>query len=369
MNMKTNKTLVLSSNDVQEIVRQKGLNEVMDALIERLTNALEKFNPSKTIIPIRAGFNYKKPSVGLVEWMPLYEKGKDVVIKVVGYHPDNPTAQGLPTILSTISSYDTSTGHLHGLMDGVLPTALRTGASSAVASRLLAHPDSSTLGLIGCGAQSITQLHALSRVFNFKKVLLYDKDASAMMSFRQRCAALHLEIEIIPSSIEEIIQTADIVSTATSIDVGEGPLFKPMATQAHLHINAVGSDFPGKTELPLEHLQNSFVCPDFRSQAVIEGECQQLQAKDIDADWIQVLQDKEKYAFVRQELSVFDSTGWALEDQTVMQLFLEYAEELRLGQLIEIENISEDAKNPYAFMQEIPIEILTLREVIYKHKE
>ena len=101
--------------------------------------------------------------------MPIYKKGAEVVIKVVGYHPKNPKNFNLPTILSSISSYDTKTGHLMGIADGVLLTALRTGAASAVASELLAKPESTTLGLIGCGAQSITQLHALSRYSNLKR--------------------------------------------------------------------------------------------------------------------------------------------------------------------------------------------------------
>ena len=146
-------TLVLTSSDVQEIVRQRGLDAIMHTLIERLDAAMQGFNPEQTSIPVRSGFNYMEPQMGLIEWMPLYEKGENVVMKVVGYHPHNPLQYNVPTIVSTISSYDTATGHLQGIMDGVLLTALRTGAASAVASKYLAHPQSGTLGLIGCGAQ------------------------------------------------------------------------------------------------------------------------------------------------------------------------------------------------------------------------
>ncbi len=365
----TNKTLVLSSEDVQEIVRKKGLDEVMDALIERLTAAVSSFNPDKTDIPARSGFNYESPKVGLIEWMPLYNKGKDVVIKVVGYHPENPAKEGLPTIVSTVSSYDTSTGHLKGIIDGVLPTALRTGASSALASRLLARPDASILGLIGCGAQSITQLHALSRVFNIKKVLIYDIDENTIKSFDTRRLSFLPDVDIVAASIGDILENSDIICTATSIDVGAGPLFNGQATKPHLHINAVGSDFPGKIEIPVEHLRKSFVCPDFLSQAVIEGECQQLQKHEIGADWVVISKTPSQYKHVKDKLSVFDSTGWALEDQVVMDLFLEYAQELELGQYIQIESMSEDAKNPYAFLQAMPEEILVLKEIIYNQKK
>ena len=170
--MKKNKTLVLSADNVNTIVRKYGLNELMDMLIQKTTAAIEKFDTKHIDIPIRSGFNYDGENLGLIEMMPVHVKGSEVIIKVVGYHPSNPINYQLPTILSSISSYDTETGHLKAIADGVLLTALRTGAASAIATKRLATSDSSILGLIGCGAQAITQLHALSRLFEIKKVSL-----------------------------------------------------------------------------------------------------------------------------------------------------------------------------------------------------
>ncbi|MEO9892390.1 ornithine cyclodeaminase family protein [Aurantibacter sp.] len=343
------KTLVLSGDNVNTIVDRFGLNNLMDRLIDELNQAIKVFDIDTTKIPIRSGFNYDNDNPGLVEWMPLYKKDEEVVIKVVGYHPKNPFKHSLPTILSTISSYDTATGHLKGLVDGVLLTALRTGATSAVASKYLAQPDSSVLGLIGCGAQSITQLHALSRVFDLKKVLIYDVDSKATASFRDRSEMLDLSIEIIETSLEQIMERSDIVCTATSIDVGQGPLFNNLELKPNIHINAVGSDFPGKTELPLNLLKNSIVVPDFLKQAVVEGECQQLVANDIGPDLIDLIQNQKNYELAKDSTTVFDSTGWALEDQVVMDLFLELAQKFGIGFELDIENTSADAKNPYHF--------------------
>lgn len=117
-------------------------------------------------------------------------KGEKFFIKVVGYHPSNPSKFNLPTIISTISEYDTNSGHLCAVIDGVLATAIRTGAASAVASKLMAHPESSTLGLIGCGTQAVTQLQALSLCFKIERVLIYDIDPNALSSFEKRCSAL-----------------------------------------------------------------------------------------------------------------------------------------------------------------------------------
>ena len=340
-------TLLLSATDVNSIMNTYGMNRLMDDLTFRIIKEFENFNPKETIIPIRSGFNYTSDTPGLIEWMPVYKRGEEVVIKVVGYHPKNPDKFNLPTILSTISSYDTKTGHLKGLVDGVLLTALRTGAASAVATKYLGHPKSSVLGLVGCGAQSITQLHAISRLFPIKKVLIFDTDIESVRSFKSRSEILNLEVEIIHSNIASILRDSDIVCTATSIAVGEGPLFEGYETKPHLHINAIGSDFPGKIELPIKLLRESFVCPDFTKQAKIEGECQQLTDDEIGSDLVEVIQNYDEYKHLKHKLTVFDSTGLALEDQVVMDLFLDLANEFKIGIDISLENISSDVKNPY----------------------
>ena len=354
MSANKNKTLVLTSSDIQEILRHFGVDWTMITLVERLEIAINNYNPQKSIIPIRSGFHYQKPEPGLIEWMPLYnqdDQGGKVLIKVVGYHPSNPSKLDLPTIVSTISEYDTNSGHLSALIDGVLATAIRTGAASAVASKLMAKPTSSILGLIGCGTQSITQLHAIALLFKIERVLFYDINPNTSSSFEKRCSALNLDIEFVSTDIEEIVKSSDILCTATSIDIGGGPLFSNIETKPHLHINAVGSDFPGKVEIPLELLQKCFVCPDFIEQAIVEGECQQLQKKDIGAGLVEVVQNPGQYAYLQNERTVFDSTGWALEDKVVMDLFLDCASQLGLGQELEIEHRPIDTKNPYDFLK------------------
>ncbi len=348
--MEKAKTLVLSSNCVNQIVQTFGLNNIMDTLIDYTTAAIKKYNSDLVEVPTRFGFNYETRNPGLIEMMPAHVKEKEVAIKVVGYHPKNPQLYNLPTILSTISSYCTATGHLKGVADGVLLTSLRTGAASAIVTKILAKSDSSTLGLIGCGAQAVTQLHAISRVAPIQKVLIYDIDTNTIDSFVERSAMLGIEVVIIRSSIQEIISTSDIVCTATSIDINEGPLFDNIKPLPHLHINAVGSDFPGKTELPLSLLKNSIVCPDFLEQAKKEGECQQLEDSEIGPDIISLVKNSNNYIGNQLKTTVFDSTGWALEDQIVVNLFFELAKKYNLGEEIALENISEDAKSPYNFM-------------------
>lgn len=346
-------TFLLTGECLQQIVRIVGINKIMDELIEKMYHSFINFKEDKSIMLTRSGFNYREPKEGLIEWMPIRDISKDkVTVKVVGYHPHNPIEQNLPTIISTISQYNTSTGHLQAIIDGVLTTSLRTGAASAIASKLMARQKSNVLGLIGCGAQAVTQLHALSRIFDFDSVIYFDIDTSVQNSFQSRTEVLGLNMMYAPSTIQEIVESSDILCTATSIPINEGPLFQYKNSKKWMHINAVGSDFPGKIELPKSLLEKSYVCPDFTEQAIVEGECQQLSPDQIGEDLITCLQNEKQFQSLKEDLTVFDSTGMALQDQIVAELFLDYAEQLQLGQYIHLENTKTDVQNPYSFIEQ-----------------
>lgn len=343
-------TLILTSEDVHRAVRHVGLNALMDVLIERLTEAFAEFDAEDTVIPERSGFAYTHPAEGLLEWMPCMRTGERAVVKLVGYHPSNARTNGLPTIVSTVSAYDTSSGHLQCLMDATLLTALRTGATSAVATRILAVPHAETLGLIGAGAQSVTQLHALTRVLPIRQVRFFDEDPATAASFAERVATFAADLDVEATSVDAILACSDVICTATSVGVGQGPVFDGTALRPWCHINAIGSDFHGKVELPLPLLERSLVFPDFRQQAIAEGECQQLDPAAIGPSLPELVRNADRYKQARDRLTVFDSTGWALEDQVAMELFVEVADHLRLGMRLPIEAIAGDAMNPYAFL-------------------
>ncbi|MEO0432448.1 MAG: ornithine cyclodeaminase family protein [Cyanobacteria bacterium J06656_5] len=344
-------TLVLSVEDIRLIVEHVGLDALMDEMIARLTQAFEQFDSTKTVVPVRTGFSYDHPHVGLVEWMPLFEKHRQIVVKAVGYHPQNPSLYSLPTVLSTVSAYDPASGHLVAVIDGTFLTALRTGAASAIATQHLASHSSQILGLIGAGAQAVTQLHGLSRCFDLTQVLIFDSDGAVSQSFSERVACLGLEhLAIRQAEIADIVATADILCTATSVNVDNGPVFPDQDLKPWLHVNAVGADFPGKFEVPLSLLDRSFVCPDFRDQAIREGECQQFKdLTKIGAELSNVVKNPDQYRHHQQQPTVFDSTGFALEDQVAMNMLLDYATELDIGTLVELESAAA-AKNPYSFV-------------------
>nr|AWI62625.1 lysine cyclodeaminase [Cystobacter sp.] len=347
-------TLLISAADLAQIVRHVGVDRLMHQLIERLMQSLLHYDPRSIEVRKRDGFAYQTPHPGVLEWMPVMRRGESSVIKVVGYNPHNPTLHGAPTIVSTISLYDIATGHLRLLMDGVFPTAMRTGAASAVASRLLARQDAEVLGIVGCGAQAVTQLHALSLVFPLRRVLAFDIDPAVSATYARRCGFVPLPIELVPLQVLEA--EADILCTATSVPVGGGPVIRGEQLKEWIHINAVGSDLPGKTELPLSLLERSLVCPDYLEQALVEGECQQLKHRPsrIGPSLVELVQGPKRDESIRHSPTVFDSTGFALEDQVALELFLEYAQELRLGRRVELEGGTTDVRNPYALPGLLP---------------
>lgn len=342
-------TLLLTSDDVRTIAARVGLDALMDEVVDALETVFRDFDETLFEIPQRSGFEYAEPETGLLEWMPAMRVGAGITVKLVGYHPGNPELRRLPTILSTALVFESGSGHLDAIVDATYATAVRTGAASAVASRVLAVPQAEVLGLIGCGAQAITQLHALTRTFPIVRVLAFDTDPRAVASLRQRAEAFDLPADIViePAAPAAILNEADILCTQTSVAIGGGPVLAAGPTKPHLHVNAVGSDFPGKTELPGELLESSLVCPDFRAQAVREGECQVLSEDALGPDLPELVRFAARYESARARHTVFDSTGWALEDHVVIDVLLGHARTLGLGQDVAIETLSADPANPY----------------------
>jgi len=345
------KTILLSRKEIAQMVGSIGLDRLMDESIESLASACHQYKSSAYSVPVRSGFSYNGDNGrGLLEWMPVLRYDDRVLVKLVGYHPKNPQQFGLPTVLSTVIMFDTRDGHPISIIDGTFLTSLRTGAASAVASSVLALPQSRVIGLIGAGAQAVTQLHALSRGFDFERILINDTDMSACNSFTGRAAYAGVKLPVEVCSIDDVMNRSDIVCTATSIDIGCGPLFEDMKLQDHIHINAVGSDFPGKVELPQSLVKRSLVCPDFLDQALQEGECQQLAPEEIGPELPVLIKQRDSFTRYQHSPTVFDSTGWALEDLIVAEIITSLAAEAGCGTSVDMQCVSKDPKNPYEFV-------------------
>ncbi|AXG83131.1 ornithine cyclodeaminase family protein [Streptomyces paludis] len=328
------------------MLRKVGRDAFMDEMMERLSDGFRALGEGRLATsPARSGFVRESNGTGVLEWMPHHAPGDSATLKVVGYTPSNAATSALPTIIGTVSRYDDATGRLTALADAVVLTALRTGAASALASSVLARRDSRVVGLIGTGAQAVSQLHALSRVFDIERVLVHDIDRDNADSFLIRSKFLGLDVRTAPP--ETIAAQADIICTATTTEVGAEPVFPDRDMLGHVHVNAIGADLPGKTELPVELLRRALVCPDHREQAVKEGECQRLAPEEIGPELATLIAEPERAEAARDTPTVFDSTGFALEDHIALDVLLGFAAQLGLGTAIEVEYHPSDALNPY----------------------
>lgn len=340
-------TLLISPADMSAILEAVGRDTLMDRVIERLDAGFAAIGRGERhSSPPRGGFERAEPTRGVTEWMPHREAGDTVTIKVVSYSPRNPEKYGLPTILGAVARFDDTTGSLTSLMDGALLTSVRTGAASAVASRLLAPADTSTVGIVGAGCQAVTQVHALTRIFPVERVLVWDTNLAHASSFAARVAFLDVDVHV--AEPEHIMAESDIVCTATSVEAHAGPVLPDLRSRPDLHVNAVGADVVGKTELPAELVRRSFVAADHPEQALREGESQHLVADELGAPLADLCASPARAAWPRQGLTIFDSTGVAFEDHLVAEVILEAAAVLGLGTRFSVEHHPTNALDPYA---------------------
>ncbi|HUS44212.1 MAG TPA: ornithine cyclodeaminase family protein [Ilumatobacteraceae bacterium] len=342
------KTRILAGADMTRLLEVVGLHEFMDLMIERLRARFLDHSADAVEVRPRDGFRYEKPDLGLIEWMPTHETGGPVVVKMVGYHPANPVQRALPSVIATSSMWDTESGHLVALADATLLTAVRTGAASALATELLARRGPIAVGLVGLGAQAVTQLHAISRVCDVDHVIGFDNDPDVAATFSQRAGFLGLDISVSGSDrAATILGEVDVLCTCTSVDIGAGPVIADCETRDWLHVNAVGADFPGKLELPSAFVNRSFVVPDTLEQCVLEGECQQVSSDRIGPTLSELVQRADEHVERRDQLTVFDSTGWAVEDDVALRLAVELASAHGAGSQIELERLPRDPYDPY----------------------
>ena len=339
-------TLLLDVDDLAHVLDDVGLDVFMDQLIDRLRQDIGGFDPAVVETQVRKGFNYSEPETGLVEWMPTMIAGDVVAVKTVGYHPANPIRRGLPSVLASTALYDTSTGGLVALSEATLLTALRTGAASAVVTAAVTANKPIRLGVVGCGAQAVSQIHAISRVRPIDSIIVTDIDPSVAATLGDRLPlGIPLPEVHDSASFNGLVGSLDVLVTATSVPQGAGPVVDLSGAGDHLHINAVGADFPGKRELPIDYVRAAVVIADDVEQCLIEGESQGLSRVELGPDMVEVL--GRDWEALHGQQTIFDSTGWAYEDLIVSTLFMAHAVRLDRGRVVELQRAPKDPFDPY----------------------
>jgi ornithine cyclodeaminase len=252
---------------------------------------------------------------GVIELMPTSD-GTLYGFKYVNGHPKN-TRNGRQTVTAFGVLSDVGNGYPMLLTEMTILTALRTAATSAVAAKYLARPNARTMAIIGNGAQSEFQARAFKSLLGIDKLRLYDIDAAAIHKCAQNLAGLGFTIGEC-SSVEEAVEGADIITTVTA-DKQYATILSDNHVGPGVHINAVGGDCPGKTELSKDILLRSDIFVEYPPQTRIEGEIQQLPAEHPVIELWQVMTGETEGRRSADQITLFDSVGFAIEDFSALR--------------------------------------------------
>lgn len=315
-------------SDIEQLVGSLGAGEFMArlaAVIEADYRRWGEFEKSARLA--------SHSSVGVIELMPTSD-GRLYSFKYVNGHPKN-TAAGLLTVTAFGVLADVDTGYPLLLSELTLTTALRTAAMSALAARWMARPDSRVMALIGNGAQSEFQAIAFHRMLDIREFRLFDVDplATAKLERNLRAMAELKDLSIVrAASASEACRGADIVTTVTADKRNAVILTPPMITPG-MHVNAVGGDCPGKTELHPDvlRMQGIRVVVEYEPQSRIEGEIQQVGADYPVTEFSAIVSGLAPGRVAPTEITIFDSVGFALEDYSALRFLHGLLQEARAG--------------------------------------
>lgn len=249
-------------------------------------------------------------SEGVIELMPTSD-GEIYSFKYVNGHPSN-TARGLQTVAAFGLIARVDNGYPLMLTEMTLLTALRTAATSAMAARHLAPRNSRILAMIGNGAQAEFQALAMKAVIGIEEVRLYDIDPAATEKAARNLGNSGLRI-VRCASAQDAIEGAQIITTCTA-DKAYATILTDNMVGAGIHINAIGGDCPGKTELHKDILKRASTFVEFEPQTRIEGEIQQMDASYPITELWRVLQGDAEGRSDARQITLFDSVGFAVED-------------------------------------------------------
>ncbi len=315
-------TILLTEREVRELV---GMEEAINAVEE----AFRLHGFSKYQMPAKV---YLYFDTGDLRAMPAEIMGY-AGVKWVNSHPDNP-ARGLPTVMALLILNDPANGFPLAVMDATYLTSLRTGAAGGVAAKYLAKKDSKVVGFIGCGKQAMFQLEAIRLVFDIEKVLGYDISGDAIRRFSKFCS--ERGIDFAETDAKNACKCDILVTTTPS----RQPVVSGRWIGEGVHINAIGADAPGKQELDIEILLRSKIIVDDIEQALHGGEINvavskgMLHRSDIFATLGEVVAKLKPGRESDAEITIFDSTGLAIQDIAVAKMAYEKAVKEGVGKRI-----------------------------------
>ena len=333
-------TTLLSTQDIARIVAAHGLPQVLRSLLSAIETDFRRWPEFDKVARVAS-----HSSTGVIELMPVADASQ-YSFKYVNGHPGN-ASQGLPTVMAFGVLADVATGKPTHVSELTITTAMRTAATSVMAARALARPGARTMALVGNGAQSEFQALAFHHLLGIDTLRLFDTDTAATAKLVRNLRHLPGLRVTVCTSTADAVRGADIVTTVTA-DKRNAVILSPAMLAPGMHINAVGGDCPGKTELHPGVLEAARVFVEYEPQTRIEGDVQQMPADFAVTELWRVLLGQASGRVRAADVTVFDSVGFALEDFSALRLMAELAADLGLGQPVDLIPTLVDPKDLYS---------------------
>ncbi|MGJ8580998.1 MAG: ornithine cyclodeaminase [Psychromonas sp.] len=335
-------TLFLDVNATSQLVSKLGVSEFMSGLLGYMEDDFCRWPEFD-----KSARTAAHSDVGVIELMPVAD-AINYGFKYVNGHPTNPL-QGFSTVMAFGALCDVATGFPRLMSELTISTGLRTAVASAMATKALAKVNANILGLIGCGAQSAFQAIALHCLVGVKEVRLFDLDTEAIDQVATHLKAYPELTVIKAASAKACVKGADIVTTVTA-DKAYATILTPDMLEPGMHINGVGGDCPGKTELHIEVLKAGKIFIEHEPQTRVEGDIQQLSADHPVYPLWAVIKGEQPGRDNPQQITIFDSVGFALEDLSILRYLYDQAIQLKIGEKIELVPEMQNPKDLFGLM-------------------
>lgn len=285
--------------------------------------------------------------VGVIELMPTSD-GEAYGFKYVNGHPKN-TSEGLQTVTAFGLLADVYTGYPVLLTEMTLLTALRTAATSAMVAKHLAPKGSKTMAMIGNGAQSEFQTLAMKAIVGIEEVRLYDTDKAATEKCARNLEGMGVSV-VKCATPEEAMQGAQILTTCTA-DKKNATILTDNMVGEGVHINAIGGDCPGKTELASGILNRAEVFVEFPEQTRIEGEIQQMADDFPVTEMWEVITGAKVGRRDDKQITLFDGVGFAIEDFSALRYVRDRVKSTEFADMLDMLADPDDPRDLFGMLQ------------------
>ncbi|KEJ00315.1 ornithine cyclodeaminase [Clostridium botulinum A2B7 92] len=341
--METLKTKYIDLPTMAKYLKSVGPETVMERLIPYMEDDYKRWEDFQKM-PRTAHHT----DIGVLELMPIGDSEK-YSFKYVNGHPENPKHNYL-TVMGIGLLAEVSTGFPLLLSELTLTTALRTAANSVMGAKYLARPDSKKMALIGNGCQSEFQALAFHHILGIDEIYCYDVDPAATDKLMDNLKNVKNLKLIKCNSTKEACKGVDIITTVTA-DKRNAIVITADMVEPGMHINGVGGDCPGKTELDSEVLHMGDVYVEFEPQSRIEGEIQHMDKDFKVTEICNVIKTGKPIDRKPGEITIFDSVGFALEDFSMLRLMYDIAKEENIGEPQILVPKLENPKDLYSMLR------------------